>query len=177
MKKKIRDLNGYRVLYLPEHPRAMKSDNWNGWIYEHIYLGEKIIGRPLNEKEVVHHLDGNRSNNRIENLLVLESSQHTKLHGWLDRGAPYGENLGVDRVNSVKSKVNNFCKVCGTTLQSQQKEYCSVKCKALDTQKVKRPTKQELKELIEKNSWLALGKMFGVSDNAVRKWARSYGLL
>jgi len=42
---------------------------------------------------------------------------------------------------------------------------------------VKRPTKIELKLLIEKNNWTALGKQFKMSDNAVRKWARSYGLI
>lgn len=175
--KKVRDLNGYRVLYIPEHPRAMTSENWKGWIYEHIHLGEKIIGRPLNEKEVVHHLDGNRSNNRIENLLVLERSQHKKLHEWLDRGAPFDESEGMNRVNSVESKVNRYCKVCSATLQAKQKEYCSTECAGYDRQKVDRPSKEELRILIEDNSWLALGRMFGVSDNAVRKWARSYGLL
>ena len=174
---KVRDLNGYRVLYMPEHPRAMRNECWKGWIYEHIYLGEKIINRPLRENEVVHHLDGNRANNRIENLLVLEQPQHMKLHEWLGRGAPFNESGGMNGVNSVNSKVSRFCKVCQHTLQRKEKMYCSNKCRAFDNRKAERPSKQELKVLIENNSWLALGKMFGVSDNAVRKWAKSYDLL
>lgn len=175
--ERVRYLNGYRVLHIPDHPRAMTSENWKGWMYEHIYLGEKIIGRPLTGKEVVHHLDGNRSNNRIENLLVLERSQHKKLHEWLDRGAPFNESEGMNRVNSVDSKVNRFCKMCSVTLQAKQKEYCSTECAGHDRQKVERPSKEELRILIQNNSWSALGRIFGISDNAVRKWAKSYGLL
>ena len=174
---KVRELNGYRVLYIPDHPRAMENENWKGWIYEHVYLGEQIVNRTLRDNEVVDHLDGNRSNNRIENLLVLERSQHTKLHEWLDRGAPYGENQGMNGVNSVNSKADRFCKVCLHTLQEKEKTYCSNKCRGLDNRKVDRPSKEELKVLIENNSWLALGRKFNVSDNAVRKWAKNYDLL
>lgn len=172
-----RFLNGYRLIYKQGHPCSMKSKCWNGWIYEHRYLAEDIIGRPLNENEEVHHLDCDRSNNRIENLLVLEKSQHKKIHGWLDRGAPVDESYRMNGVNSVKSKVNSYCLVCGATLQQKERNYCSVKCAAKGRQRVERPNKDELKKLIETHSFLALGKMFGVSDNAVRKWAKKYELL
>lgn len=43
--------------------------------------------------------------------------------------------------------------------------------------KVTRPTKEELAELIESTSWVGIGRLYGVSDNAVRKWAKSYGIL
>jgi hypothetical protein len=55
--------------------------------------------------------------------------------------------------------------------------FCSHSCGRDYYRKVKRPTKSELKVLIKNNSWTALGKQFGVSDNAVRKWAKSYGIL
>jgi hypothetical protein len=45
------------------------------------------------------------------------------------------------------------------------------------TRKVARPDKEELRRLIDLHkNWTSLGKMFGVSDNAVRKWARYYEL-
>jgi transposase-like protein len=44
--------------------------------------------------------------------------------------------------------------------------------------KVDRPPKEQLIELMEqKTSWVQMGRMFGVSDNAVRKWAKKYDLL
>lgn len=35
---------------------------------------------------------------------------------------------------------------------------------------VKRPSRDELKQLIRTKSFLQIGKMYGVSDNAIRKW-------
>lgn len=39
-----------------------------------------------------------------------------------------------------------------------------------------KPTREELKSLIRKNSFTSLGKQFGVSDNAIRKWCKTYNL-
>jgi len=38
------------------------------------------------------------------------------------------------------------------------------------------PPKEELEKLIYEKSFVAIGKMYGVSDNAVRKWCKKYGL-
>lgn len=45
---------------------------------------EEHLGRKLKKKEAVHHVDGNPKNNNISNLMVLTSSQHSKLH-WKER--------------------------------------------------------------------------------------------
>ena len=46
------------------------------------------------------------------------------------------------------------------------------------TRKVKnRPTKEELQTLIDTTPYVKIGEMYGVSDNAIRKWAKSYGIL
>jgi hypothetical protein len=50
-------------------------------VFEHRYVMEQHIGRPLNRREVVHHKDGNKLNNDISNLELLESqSEHTETH-------------------------------------------------------------------------------------------------
>lgn len=177
--KQVRELNGYRVIFDPSNPSAMSNDNWNGWVYEHIAIAEKQIGRRLQREEVVHHLDFNRGNNRTENLLVLTKGMHGKLHAWLDRGAPGWKHPGMNRVNSGKSKSNEpqYCKVCGFSLQGKQKLYCSSKCYKKDSRKVERPSAETLSQEMKTTSWLALGRKYGVSGNAVKKWAKQYELI
>lgn len=177
-KAEIRMLNGYRVIYMPEHPKSMSNENWFGYIYEHIVIVEQYVGRSLQENEVVHHLDFNRANNRIENLLLLDRGQHSKLHAWLDRGAPIIERDGMNWVNSEKPKLDEptYCKSCGKTLQEKQENFCSTECYSETRRKVERPTKQQLEIDINSMSMVKVGEKYGVSDNAVRKWAKAYNL-
>lgn len=155
MKKK--KLNGYILVYRPDHPRCMKTRSYNGWIYEHIAVAEEFLGRPLEKDEHVHHLDLNKSNNHPSNLLVLLASQHTKLHAFLRRES--------------QSKEVMKCVVCGK--DAKWGIHCSNKCKGFSQRKVKnRPSKEELLLLLEDSSFLAVGRMFGVSDNAIRKWLK-----
>lgn len=173
---KVRILNGYRVVYKPNHPKAMTNANWNGWIYEHIYIAEKKLKRPIADNEVVHHLDFDRSNNRIENLLVIDRGMHSRLHVWLDKGAPGWQQPGTNRVNSGKPKLaeQNHCSICDMQLQRDQAKYCSDECAKLASRKVERPSYQQLLEDKNNMSMEAVGKKYGVSSNAVRKWIKDY---
>ncbi len=59
---------------------------------------EKIIGRYLNPKEVIHHIDGDTLNNIPENLLLFaNSSEHIKYHSTLKRliGALYKNRQNI----------------------------------------------------------------------------------
>ena len=168
--KNARFLKGYRLVYLPSHPSAMKSKNWEGYVYEHIVVAEQELGRKMEDDEVVHHLDQDKTNNRQENILVLTRSQHMKLHGWLRR-ASLEKSIDEHGVNSGKPL--EACKICEKTLQGKQKEYCSVECMALDKRKVERPSKKQLEQELKTTSLRQLGIKYGVSDNAVRKWAKT----
>ena len=41
---------------------------------------EKILGRKLGHNEVVHHINGDKTDNRIENLQVLTRAEHSSIH-------------------------------------------------------------------------------------------------
>ena len=174
MANSVMMLNGYRLVYSPTHRRAMSNcAGYSGYVYEHIEVVEKYYG-PIAEDEVVHHLDDNRANNRHENLLVLRRGEHKKLHDWLS--AAGCESAGGIAANSVKAEIA-YCAVCGRTLQDKQVMACCQEHYALQNRKVRRPTAAELKDAISKHSMLAVGRMYGVSDNAVRKWCRQYGIV
>ncbi|MDA2921707.1 NUMOD3 domain-containing DNA-binding protein [Patescibacteria group bacterium AH-259-L07] len=60
--------NGYILLNMPEHPSAI-----NNYIYEHRYSTECMLGRFLESKEVIHHIDSDRKNNLPENLYLFDT--------------------------------------------------------------------------------------------------------
>lgn len=70
-------LGGYILVYAPDHPYAQS----HGYILEHRLVVETSLGRHLHPKEVVHHIDGDKTNNKLENLkLVSTHREHLDYH-------------------------------------------------------------------------------------------------
>ena len=69
--------NGYIIEIRKGHPRSDRD----GYVRQHILVMEKHLNRFLEGYEVVHHKDGNRQNNKIENLELFNSQgEHLKHH-------------------------------------------------------------------------------------------------
>lgn len=60
------DPRGYVLVRFPDHPRA----DVRGYVYEHLLVAERTLGRSLRDGERVRHLDNQPGNNRPENLAV-----------------------------------------------------------------------------------------------------------
>ena len=73
---KKRRSDGYVAIYFPDHPKS----NADGYIMEHVLVMESIIGRWLQEDEVVHHINKIRHDNRKENLMLMSFTEHSGLH-------------------------------------------------------------------------------------------------
>jgi len=162
MKRRL--ISKYYEVFVPDHPMAKIIDKC-GWVMEHRYvMSEHLGGVVLTSNDVVHHKDGNRHNNDIENLELTNQSDHAKEH--MDK------NMFV------------VCACCGKSfhikpsmLNKKRGKYCSRECSDVSGRKVERPSKDQLIEDLHIMPYTKVGIKYGVSDNAVRKWAKAYGIL
>jgi hypothetical protein len=86
---------GYKIIYAPDFHRADK----NGMVLEHIYIFEKETGVEIPKGYCIHHINGKKDDNRIENLCMLSTSAHTILH-----------NSGKKFSDERKSKISKAAK-------------------------------------------------------------------
>lgn len=139
---------GYLYFCDSKHPLAYEKS----MVYLHRHVASLKLGRWLKPHEHVHHADGDRENNDPSNLIVTSNGNHRRIH-------------------CPKRK----CERCGK--ETYNKRFCSTICSNISRRKVMRPTRIQLSREMSKNNWCALGRKYGVSDNAIRKWARNYGLI
>lgn len=183
-------LNGYVAIYMPEHDRSFG----NGCVYEHILVAEKMLGRKLKDKECVHHKNRNRTDNSEDNLMVFATDRdHAGFHMGneliqLEDGTfktKQSENkifidkeitkCGTENKPIKRKYTYEICPVCNLNLKTVYANMCQDCAKEKNKSKVK-PQKEILQEQIKSYSFVELGRQYGVTDNAVRKWCKSYGL-
>ena len=75
--EKIVSKGDYDYAVVRGHPKA----NRYGYVLHHRVVMENHLGRLLNKNEIVHHKNHNKKDNRIENLEVMDESEHAKVHG------------------------------------------------------------------------------------------------
>jgi len=86
---KYKNFNGYIMIYKPKHPRA--KDNH---VAEHRLIVEAYIGHYLAPKEVVHHVNEVKHDNRIKNLMIFKNAA---FHHWFHKkGSHYPKGIVFD---------------------------------------------------------------------------------
>ena len=71
---------GYIAIWKPDHPRADRY----GYVPEHILVMENALGRHIPKGEIVHHIDEDRLNNSIGNLMLFKTvAMHNAFHSCL----------------------------------------------------------------------------------------------
>jgi len=107
--------NGREVVYLPLHPVAMKN---NYALVYRIILFEKFGSKLITNKTVVHHVDGNKNNDELTNLVICEDhAYHRLLH---------------QRKNALKNTGDvhsRKCAFCGIWILSHESEVFRTKRK------------------------------------------------
>ncbi len=138
--------------------------------FHHLNKTEK----ELSPSYIIMRWSFERARPELDKCLLLCANCHREIH------AAEKSSMSLELEKYLKPWVDKNCQHCGNVFhtKSEIQIYCSITCNKLDIRRTERPSKEELTELIEKyNNWSHIGRMFKVSDNAVRKWAKNYGLL
>ena len=102
--------HGYIAVRIPaNHPHAWGAEGLRGhrYAYEHVVVMVRHIGRPLASGEIVHHLNGDQTDNRLKNLRVMTQSEHMRLHN-RERKAPIPDDLLIREMpRSVESRTDD----------------------------------------------------------------------
>jgi len=98
MKKIIRDKDGYLLIRVVNHPFA----DSRGYVREHRLVMEKHLDRYLEPEEIVHHKNGIRDDNDIENLNLMTISVHRTYHTVGINNPMFGKN----HTQTTKDKIS-----------------------------------------------------------------------
>jgi hypothetical protein len=129
--------------------------------------GELWCGRRMSL--ILDHVNGVRSDNRLENLRIVCPNCAATLD------THCGRNVTLVRA----------CETCGDTFKASRpvQRWCSPRCAQLGDagrrghlklRRAERPPYEQLVAEVRQLGWSAVGRRYGVSDNAIRKWVRAY---
>lgn len=118
-----------------------------------IWLGKKI-------SLILDHINGVYNDNRIENLRIVCPNC----------------NAALPTHCGKQNKIKKECVDCGNEITNKSTRCigCSANKPILKTRKVKRPDLDKLQKDVEELGYSATGRKYGVSDNSIRKWIKSY---
>jgi hypothetical protein len=153
---------------------------------------EYWLGQPI--KLELHHVNGDNNDNRIENLQILCPNCHAYTDNyrgsnkvtksqlsedWLNRPSHPKKDTSNEIKKVAKPKpdaVIKKCKKCGGNYTGGNKGYCSLDCYKEDKGDHVPKVPELLDTFKRLKSNVAVGKFYGVSDNAVKKWCKKYGI-
>lgn len=153
--KKIDKKLGYEYFIDKAHPLASSI----GRVYFHRHVASVKLGRWLIGTEHVHHIDGNKLNNGVDNLVVLSSNTHASTH----------------RPRELPASL--FCKRCGNPFipSKRDQSFCSSECGHINRRQLI-VGEDELSRLVWEKPTSQLAREWGVSDKAIDKRCHKLGI-
>jgi hypothetical protein len=99
--------------------------NASKMIYRYRLMMECKLGRPLDWSEVVHHIDGDHTNDSIDNLAITTASDHVKNHiAELRASGKEWPGIKAMRDGLAALRTERQCKVCGITFPTYKLDTC-----------------------------------------------------
>lgn len=114
--------HGYMRVKVPGYPGSDR-----GWMLEHRYVLERVLGRRLARQDVVHHRNGDRQDNRLSNLLLVTVHSHGEQHRLFPRPRLICKNCG--RVFTVTGNQASAVRSLQRRGIKTRNGYCSAKCR------------------------------------------------
>jgi len=178
-----------RLAKLSRDPAPLEEVMVPGSTYSRTFLKRRLFREGLKERRceecgqgeiwrgarlalILDHINGVPDDHRFENLRILCPNC----------AATLSTHCGRKNLMPVDPRE---CLRCGSefTPNSTSQRYCSTKCGVRwdrrgrprpGARRVERPPYEQLMGEIESSGYLAVGRKYGVSDNAIRKWVRAY---
>lgn len=91
---KRKSYQGYILIRKPKHPFS----DCCGWVREHRLIMEKHLGKILERDQNIHHINGIKDDNRLENLVVCSNSSHHSI---------YHKNILIKNLSNSPSHIKN----------------------------------------------------------------------
>jgi hypothetical protein len=121
---------------------------------------------------ILDHVNGVADDNRLENLRIVCSNCNATLDTHCGKA-------------NLRTVADQECERCGAAFRpkSARQRFCSRECGTRwergglprpGARRVERPAYEVLVREVQESGWSAVGREYGVSDNAVRKWVRGY---
>jgi hypothetical protein len=134
--------------------------------------GQGEVWRGKRISLILDHINGDATDNRLENLRIACPNC----------AASFETHCGR---NKNRKHAQRACAHCGTEFHPKyaQQRHCShrcghmsarVRCPKPESRKVERPPYEQLMRELEDSNYSAVGRKYGVSDNAILKWVRAY---
>ena len=134
-----------------------------------------------NLKLVLHldHINGINNDHRLCNLRWLCPNCHSQTDTYCGNNnsnkiIDYTINKDIRAAKNNKVKLKNYCIVCNTIINKRSDKCKSCSAKAFNKTKIDWIPTEELIKLTNEKGFVAVGKLFGVTDNAVRKRIRNH---
>ena len=166
---KREELNQKEIFYIT------KYDAYNNG-YNQTKGGQSPTTNKLTDKEVAEIYNLLANSSMTQNEIANKYNSSIATISTINSGLSYycDEINYPIRINQHKY----YCIDCGKSITSKDNLRCP-NCYAISQRKVSnRPSADELKEILLKNngSFTAVGRLFGVKDNTIRKWCKGYNM-